>query len=553
VRAVLERDFLFEASRPRVVVLRTVLAAAVAAIACLVLWQGLKESGVSRDTVGTVVFVGGSLTLLILLMLMTPPLVVGSILAERQNQTLPIVLATPVGPFAFAAAKLLSRWGVALLIAFAALPCLALTTILGGVSGTQVEGLAVTALALSLEMAAWSLWISSGSRRLGTAVVFSFLLPLARWMGTGFLQDWMERGDWSVAILAATCPTGAAMELTQAGRFYWLHGVSATAATSWPGRLILERPWWAYLAFAALLAAAAVAAAGSRLRTESEPRTSLLDRTKRRRRWFRGRPPAGNPVAWKEVRLLDSATSRPLFYGVLAILILVFLLGAKEVPDRSGILVLVSAMSALLSFVAAVSGAANFAHERTQGSYDLLRVSLLTPRQIAWGKLAGVFVGLGFLASVPVSMSLAGILCDSVTPLTLLAILVALVVGPGSWALCGAVLAILSPSPRAAVVRTCALFAILLVGLPLCGVVYSYLGHWRSDETAYLFMASPPAAAWGFLDCSRAENRLPGSEFDASSRAGLHWTAAAALIAIALYWALPRLLAWRLDRDRETG
>lgn len=552
MRAVLERDFLFEASRPRIVLLRTVVAAAVATIAGTVLWSAAGGSGLNRDEVGSGVFLGGAMTLLVLLLLMTPPLVVGSILAERQNETLPIVLATPVGPFGFAAAKLLSRWCVALLLALAALPCLTLTTTFGGVSGLQVGGLAVTAFALSLEMAAWSLWVSSNSRRLGTAVVLSFLFPLARWTGTGLLGGWMGSGGWPVAFLWGTGPVGSVAELIRAGSFDSMTGGTATTATPWAGRLLLAQPWWDYLAFAAVLAAASVLAAGRRLRTESEPRVSLLDRTKRRRRWFRGRPPAGNPVAWKEVRLLNAGTSRPLFYGVLAALVAIFLLGRRSIEREDDILVLLSAMIALISFVAAVSGASTFAHERTQGSYDLLRASLLTPGQIARGKLAGVLVGLGFLASVPVCTALAGILCDSVTPLTFLATLVALVAGPGAWALSGAVLGILAPSPRAAVVRVCGLFVILLAGLPLCGALLVTLYRTWPEAYAHLFMVSPPAASWGLLDCARQAHHGVERDFGDPSRAGLHWTAAGALLAVVLHLALPRVMARRLDRDRET-
>ncbi len=555
MRAVLERDFLSEASRPRSVVFRTVLGAVVATVVCLLLLQGTGAYGSNPDTVGRAVFIGGSIALLVLLALMTPALVVGSILSERQGLTLSLVLATPVGARSFAAAKLLSRWGVTLLIAFAALPCLALTTLFGGVSGTQLEGIVVTSLALSLEMAAWSLWFSSISRRLATAAVLSFVAPLVRWILAGFMMGWIGSQDWATAAIGATFPIGPAAELIEPGTFAQLPGIPDTPALPWAGRLLLEQPWWAYLAFAALGAGAAVAAAGSRLKSESEPRESLLARTGKGRRWFRGRPPAGNPVTWKEVRLLNSASSRPLFYGVLAAQVLILVLCSKAVEDKEGILLLVAALTTLISFVAAVSGAAAFGHERAQGTYDLLRISLLTPGQIVRGKLAGVFVGLGFLASVPVGTALAGLLGGSAEPLVFVAILAAIAVGPGSWALIGSACAVLSKSPRAALVRTCSLFAILLVGLPLLGVLFGVIGSWSGKFEVYLFMASPPAATWGFLDWVH-ELQAPQREFfdfSKEMRAGLWSEAAMAVLGIVLLLLLSRLLARRLDRDREAG
>ncbi len=555
MRAVLERDFLFQASRGRAVVLRTVIAAVVSAVACLAFWIGMDQLDIAADQIGEVVFVSGAIALLVLLALLTPPLVVGSVLEERQDDTLLLVLATPIGCRSFAAAKLLSRWGVSLLVAFAALPALAMAPLFGGVSGTQLAGLVVTALALSLEMAAWSLWISAASRRLATAVILSYVLPLARWAGTGFLLAWFEfaaryrgigAGATAAAALAATFPVGSAASVATGGSIGRMAG-GAPPPAGWFGGLLHEQPWWFYLAFSLLLAGAAVVAAGARLRIEAEPRDSLLGRTKRGRRWFRGSPPAGNPVVWKERRLLNTSSSRPLFYGVLGLLLLILGLGIDGVRDDDGAPVIIAAMLTLISLVAAVQGAAAIGQERTQGGYDLLRASLLTPGQIVAGKLAGVFTGTGFLAAVPVCAGLLASWTGAVGPGPLVGILAATALFPGAWALLGMWIGVRAPTPRAAVVRTVALFGILLVGFPLAAGILEVSRVAEDEIVAFLAMASPPATSWAWMEFAR------GDGIGDAEGAGLFWTAAWLMTAVVARLLLPRRLARQMDEERGPG
>ena len=71
MRAVLERDFLFEAARPRAVVTRTVVAGLVSLTACMALWIGTERAGLTTDETGSAVFISGTCALLILLALLS--------------------------------------------------------------------------------------------------------------------------------------------------------------------------------------------------------------------------------------------------------------------------------------------------------------------------------------------------------------------------------------------------------------------------------------------------------------------------------------------------
>jgi ABC-type transport system involved in multi-copper enzyme maturation permease subunit len=560
MRAVLERDFLFEASRPRAVVARTLLGAVVATVVVIVLWQGSHEFTSNPDRIGRAVFQGGSLTLLVLLALITPPLVVGSVLAERQQETLPLVLATPVGPCAFAAAKLLSRAGLAFTMALAALPCLGLPILFGGVTGGQVADLAVTAAAVVLETAAWALWMSTVSRRLATAVVLSFLIPLARWVGMAIFFAWIsERGfnpekprDLWILLGCLASPLGALLEMVEPGI---VGGVRRVPAEQVLPDFLFSHPAVVFLAVAALLAAMAVLASGSRLRTESEPRSDWFARSRKARRWMRRGLPAGNPVLWKEARLLNTAGSRPLYYGVFVLMVLVELPGLLATVDSGEVTIGIFATHAtLLALVAAVAGAATIGHEKTQGGYDLLRASPLTPTQIARGKMFGILLGLALLAVIPVAHLLLAACFGTIRVPTLLAGLCVLSLLPAFWAQVGLDYGFRCPRVRGAVVRTLAAFAVLIAGFPLAGyLVSTMVSGWHGDRLfSAIATVSPPAMAYQLLGWVEGADPDPWRRESPDIAARIVF-AAVAVLAVVRVRTLPRHLARRLDGERDTG
>jgi ABC-type transport system involved in multi-copper enzyme maturation permease subunit len=558
LRAVFERDFLSEASRPRAVILRTVVAVVVATAVLLLLDFGLRNSVYDPDRAGVKVFRAGASTLLIMLTIVTPPLVVGSILAERQQETLPLLLASPVGVRRFALAKLLSRWSLSLYVALAAFPCIALPVLFGGVSGSQVLDLGILTVALVLEVAAWSLWISSVSRRFATASVLALVLPPARWTVSGFAIGWILERDstgaltdaarWTALLLCDTTPFGGVVEMMEPGAFA-REFLGNRGTAPWPDFLV-ARPSLVYFAFAVATAAVAVFLAAERLKREAEPAESILVKTERRRRWFRGRPGIGNPIAWKERRLLNTASSRPLFYGVLGLMALTTLLGSEAfVHTETSIVVLIAEIS-LLSLVAAIQGAASLGHERDQGGWDLLRASLLSPADILRGKLAGLVLGISFLAAIPLCQILISLAMDGIEPRTAAMIAALLFLMPLSWGLVGFRVGVASARVRTAVVRVAAIFAGALVGLPCLAAVLMALDVSLDHVAVWVASGSPPAFLWQMLI---SVERLDFFRQQSMWFFGFAWGTLWSILALVLYIRLPVLVARRMDGERDTG
>jgi len=399
VRAVLERDFLSQALRPRAFVARTAVAAAAAGAVLLSVLFNLARWNTSPDLVGAQVFRVLGMTLLVALTVVTPSLVVGSVVGERVRGTLPVLLTTPVSPAGIALGKFLSRTGTALLWAATALPPLSVAILLGGVSGTQVVNLALTVPAVVIELSAWALLLSCTSRTVLAAALLVYFPPALRWCAVASLgQSDFGQGTALPFLLRST----TALDLFRAGAAPpdapGFAGAALAVAAALPGLV--------YLLFSAGLAAVVVALSGRALAAEEEVAARLSLRVPQHRgeaRW-RVALSRGNPIAWKDSLLLGAAGSRTLFYVMAAMFLAAeagFLLyGAAWVEEEANIR-FVAAMGSALAFLAAVNGAAAISHEKTQGTLGLLRLSRLTPRDVTNGKALGNAAALAWLGVVP--------------------------------------------------------------------------------------------------------------------------------------------------------
>ncbi|MHC4822313.1 MAG: hypothetical protein ACYTDX_11430, partial [Planctomycetota bacterium] len=114
MRAILERDFVHTASRALSFRSRTYIGVLVGMAVLAAIYLNYELFATAPDLVAKWSFQSGSVILLLLLVALTPPAVVGAVLAERQQSTLELVLASPVGATRYALAKVMARWSVAM-------------------------------------------------------------------------------------------------------------------------------------------------------------------------------------------------------------------------------------------------------------------------------------------------------------------------------------------------------------------------------------------------------------------------------------------------------
>ena len=468
MRAVLERDYLFLARQPRSFVTRGVIGS----LACLVLAFFAASLGGTPDRVGKEVFETLRKMLFLFTAIVTPTLLVGTILTERTQRTLPILLASPVTPLGLAAGKFLSRTGTVLGWMAAALPPLTVALLYGGVSARDIANTVFGLLGVVLELGAWALLVSAVGRRLATAGVLVYLLPALHW---GAVAD--------IALVPAPSTPLHHLAAAATSPLPFLGGTAAWPSdrirAGFPGAFgwILSQPGLAFFLGAALFAAAAVVLSGRLLAREDEVRTreSLrLPRPRMESNW-RERLVRGNPIAWKESLLLNTAASRTLYYAAGGLLLLgeaaFLVLHAREAWNPADNLLLFAASGTLLMTLAAVTGAASMAHEKGQGSLELLRLTRLTPAEIASGKLGGLLVGIGWLAVIPLGHLAISVVAGYLHPVSAILAAGALAAGITSYAVQGLHWGTLAPAPWLALAGALALPVIGFAGCGLCFLV----------------------------------------------------------------------------------
>jgi ABC-type transport system involved in multi-copper enzyme maturation permease subunit len=400
LRAILERDYTAETARPRAFAARAIFGGFAALTVLFVAGTGSAILGGSPDVVGREAFRIISRGTFLFLAAATPVLFVGSLLGERLLGTLDLLLVSPEGPRGVAAGKFVARLGTVLTWAAAALPPLTMAVLFGGTSWRELFNLAAGLLGSALELAAAGLVVSTLTRRMATAAVMAYLLPALHWLPA--LAEVPGGGGGWWATLRATTPIPW-LDLPE-----WDRSLQALGAS--PLATLLGQPGIVHLLLGAALALAAVplcarglareepVGSGGSVRRFRGPRPALEVR-------LRHALTAGNPVAWKESLLLNTAWSRFLYYLVAGILIageIVFLvLLDRGQWDPETDLWFVAISVSLVAGLACVQGAASMVFEKSQGSFDLLRVTRLTPAQIARGKVLGTMLGTFFLLLIP--------------------------------------------------------------------------------------------------------------------------------------------------------
>lgn len=216
MNAILERELLS--------LLRTRQAFAVqlgVALVCAVLIALRWPEGARVDLAGLrsrEVFILFGYAVLTMLILVVPSFPAASIVRERQQETLILLLHSPLSALSIYVGKLVATLGFVLLLLTLSLPGAAACHSMGGISLTaQLIPLYGVYLVLALQLTAIGLWVSSRSRTTDAAMRVTYAVILAvvilAMLPHMFLQGGESMAAWLAAKLRFVSPVPAVMEL----------------------------------------------------------------------------------------------------------------------------------------------------------------------------------------------------------------------------------------------------------------------------------------------------------------------------------------------------
>jgi ABC-type transport system involved in multi-copper enzyme maturation permease subunit len=376
---VLVKDLTEQAAQRRTYIIRFVYGLVLFVSSGVLFYANLGMGASARQTLGR-----GStyfqllLTFQIIAMYVVIPLLTaGAIAAERQRETLVLLILSPLTPWQIVLQKYLSRMTPVLSFVFLSFPLLAIAYTFGGVTvGELILGIVVLVF-VCLELGAFgimcSAWCATTAQALGATYVGALLFP------------------WFCSGVCCTLPAAGLLGSPN---------VSHVAAAVAAGFCIFSTAACLTIAETVLTGRAFVAANRS-----VPPLLRLIDR------FFEGlnaaaggivlwsdRPtlPAREPIRWRETRKRSFGTPRYLARVLLAIELPVMVLApairlnaGPAVQDRSLLLVLgVTWMSATL--LVGVFATSIVSQERSRQTLTVLLTCPLTGRQILEQKLAGV-------------------------------------------------------------------------------------------------------------------------------------------------------------------
>jgi ABC-type transport system involved in multi-copper enzyme maturation permease subunit len=306
---------------------------------------------------------------------------------EKDRRTLELLLVSRLGDPQLVVGKVAGSLLRVLLMLLAAVPVFALAALFGGITAGQVARLFVVTVAAALAAAS-----------IATAVAF--------WRDTSFqtlaftafvLVAWLVTGE----AVAAARGSGAAACVSPA------RGVFAAIAPT-GGRFLLP-----LLATCATVVVGANMIAVACVRRWNTVAGSRHDAGRRRRAGARAaRSVWSNPVLWREIATRAHGRTMVIVRLAWLMLFAAALMGVvaaarNPVPDRLAVALAVVPM--VLASVVAVAALAvtSITSERDRGSFDLLLVSDLEPRELVWGKLLGSLGAAREIVVLPLALCVA--------------------------------------------------------------------------------------------------------------------------------------------------
>jgi ABC-type transport system involved in multi-copper enzyme maturation permease subunit len=414
-RAVFERDFLVFTSRPRFLLLRTLMVV----VPSILLLGAISTSTLTGTTMlGPIIFGSCAVLLPALVMLLAPVVAASCIAAERALGTLPVVLATPVSPFGFAAAKLLSRLGVVLVLVFATLPLAGICFLYGGVSAGLFVEFAAFLAALAIFGVAAGVVASAWARSVGAAALLSYFLAIA-------LPALHHAGAYAWAAMHGDRSGRSGPLMSASISFQWSQMIQCVFA----GRTLGTHPGWTLLAWSLLAAAVALAVATWRVAREAAGEVAAAGGSRRA-----GALKWNDPVLDRAVRgsLLHrpgwSAWLRLGFLVLIDAIVVVAAVAGNDLHKPGPHVAFLLIVTFLVALFAMTAGAQSIAGERETGALDMLLATRLTPSEVVRGKFLGVLLSVAPLVAFALLHAAIAVVATRLTAPTALAWIAGLVV-----------------------------------------------------------------------------------------------------------------------------
>lgn len=376
---VLVKDLTEQAAQRRTYIIRFVYGLVLFTSSGVLFYANLGIGATARQTLGRgSTYFALLLTFqLVAMYLVVPLLTAGAIAAERQRETLVLLLLSPLTPRQIVLQKYLSRMTPVLSFVFLSFPLLAITYTFGGVTVAELILGIVVLVFVCLELGAFgimcSAWFATTAQALGATYVGALLFP---WFCSGVCCTLPAAGLWgaentshvAAVVAAGFCvfSTAACLTIAEtvlAGRTF------VTASRNVPPLFRLMDRFFEALN----------AAAGGIVLLRDRPGL-----------------PAREPIRWRETRKRSFGTPRYLARILLTMELPVFIVApairlyaSPAVQERAILTVLgLTWMSAIL--LVGVFAASLVSQERSRQTLSVLLTSPLTGRQILEQKLAGV-------------------------------------------------------------------------------------------------------------------------------------------------------------------
>ncbi|QEH37128.1 ABC-2 family transporter protein [Aquisphaera giovannonii] len=391
---------------------------------------------------GGELFAAVALLEFLLIAVLTPAYMAGSIAEDRQRKVLPYLLASPLGGAEIVLGKFAARLINLVTLLLSCLPIVSIASFLGGVDPAMIWASAGAALAMLVLFASISVCISLHCERPRDAIVATYAAVFFMLWGPVLLSALLHSGTQLSAWLRSIDPVPD-----------WLIHLSPMLLFEGPAGLQRDSSGPLFRTMIAQAALAVPVLAWATFRLRPRERGSRVGRMRRflglgarREGPFRllPRPRMGDrPMFWKECTGSSASSSR-LRLGLMVLLrvavaaglayaLLVPGVGAlRETleygyggPGLSGARELlnatvrgaVTALYCLAGLIISASAATAFTGERERDTWISLIATPLERREIVLAKIAGAFWKSRWLLAGLLTALLVGLACGSVHPL----------------------------------------------------------------------------------------------------------------------------------------